>query len=92
MSRSHVTNLSLPSLAYARLIVQTEFRRKRRALSERSGWQLAILVFSGLFFLLPIAAVTVGAYALSEGLRTGSVEVPLNLLLCESYDAVATLP
>ncbi len=69
-----------PSLTHVRLIARTELRRKRRALGERSGWQLAILAFAGLFFVLPIAAVTFGAHALGEGLRTGSIDFPLDLL------------
>lgn len=69
-----------PSLPHARLIVRTELRRKRRALGGRSRWQLAIVVFTGLFFLLPIAGVTFGAHALGEGLRTGTIDLPLDLL------------
>jgi ABC-2 type transport system permease protein len=71
---------AIPSLTHARLIARTELRRKRRALGGRSRWQLAILVLMGLFFLLPIAGATFGAYALGEGLRTGSIDLPLDLL------------
>lgn len=71
---------TLPSLTHARLIARTELRRKRRAVGERSGWQLAILAVSGLFFLLPIAGLTFGAYILGEGMRTGSIDHHLNAL------------
>ena len=70
----------IPSKSHATLIARTELRRKRRALAGRSRWQLVIVALSALFFLLPVAAVTFGAYVLGEGLHTGAIDLPLSLL------------